>query len=133
MIRHIIDDATAAHFMLLASITALISAILMTIVYSPNLLSVINAAIVVGLAFGVYAKKSRACAIILLAGHLGVRFDMYQSTGSIYAAFGPVPVSIAWIYVLGILGTFILHADKKEASDTASDLSPEPTYNETSS
>jgi hypothetical protein len=138
MTNRMINDAIAAHFILLASASAIISATLATAVsffglYSLNPLSVLGAAIVLGLAFGVYTKKSRACAIILLAWHLGARFDMYQSTGSLYAAFGPVPVSIAWIYVLGVLGTVALHGKTKDASSTAADLTPEPTYNETSS
>jgi hypothetical protein len=77
MIRRIIDDTMAAHFILVETIAALISVTLTTTVsllgiYSLNPVSVIGAAIVLGLAFGVYTKKSRACAITLLAWHLGV-------------------------------------------------------------
>lgn len=134
MISRMIDDIMAAHFILVASITAIISVIFTTAVslfgtyYSFSPLSVIDAAILFGLVFGLYIKKSRTCAIILLACHLGTRFDMYQRTGSLYAAFGLVPISIAWIYLLGLLGTLALHADKKEPSSTASDLPLEPLY-----
>ena len=77
MTNRMINDAIAAHFILLASASAIISATLATAVsffglYSLNPLSVLGAAIVLGLAFGVYTKKSRACAITLLAWHLGV-------------------------------------------------------------
>ena len=138
MTSRMIDDAMAAHFILLASIAAIISGFFAITVnlfgtYTLNPLSVMDGAILFGLAFGVYTKKSRTCAIILLACHLGARFYMYQRTGSLYAAFGLVPISIAWIYFLGILGTLAVHANKKEPSSTASDLQPEPIYNETSS
>ena len=138
MTSRMIDDVMAAHFISIASIIAIISVLFTTTVslfgiYSLNPLSVIDGAILFALAFGLYTKKSRTCAIILLACHLGTRFDMYQRTGSLYAAFGLVPISIAWVYFLGLLGTVALHADKKEPSSTLSDLPPEPIYNETSS
>lgn len=138
MIRHIIDDAMAAHFILVATITALMSVIFTTAVsffgiYGFSPLNALGAVLLFGLAFGMYTKKSRACGILLFASHLVGRFDMYEQTGSFYAAFGPVPMSIAWIYFLGVLGTLAVQAKKKEARSLASDLSPEAMYNETSS
>lgn len=136
--RRMIDDVMAAHFILVATITALMTVILTMALsflgnYSLNPLGALGAVILFVLAFGMYAKKSRACAIILLACHLAGRLDMYEQTGSLNAAFGLVPMSIAWIYFLGVLGTLALNREKKEASKAMSDLAPEPVYNETAS
>lgn len=131
MTSRMIDNVMAAHFILVASITAVLTAFFAIAgsvlgAYSLNPLTMADAAILFGLGYGVYIKKSRTCAMILLACHLGVRLDMYQRTGSLYAAFGLVPMSIAWVYFLGILGTLAFHANKKELGSTASDSPVEP-------
>jgi len=121
MTSRMIDDVAATRFVLLASIAAVTSGVFAittslfgTHIFNP--LGVMDGVVLFGLAFGVYRKKSLAYAIILLVYHILARFYMYQLTGSHYAAFGPIPLSIAWVYFLGILGSLALHTKKKEAS-----------------
>jgi len=138
MINRIIDQVVASRFVLFAGVAAVITALSpITLhflgIYDLSPLNFVDTAILLSLAFGVYLKKSRTCAIILLVWHLGARVDMYERTGSYYGAFGPIAISIAWIYILGILGTLVLHTDKQKASSTVSDLPPEPLSHETRS
>jgi len=129
MTSPLIGNVVATRFVSLASAAAIvtgISSILVSLFGIHCPLNLLDSLILLGLASGVYLKKSRTCAIILLACHFGARFYMYQLTGSLYAAFGPVPISIAWIYAFGILGTLALCAKRNEGSATAPNLSANP-------
>ena len=126
MANRMVDEVAANRFILVASITAVIGGILTTAMsflgtFRFNVFNLIDAAILFGLAFGVY-RKSRTCAIILLVYHLGTRFDMYQRTGNLSAAFGLVAIGVTAIYFLAILGTFAFHAIRMEQSSTPASL-----------
>ena len=120
-----INDTLAKRFIFFAVITAVLTAMstipanLFGFISSINFMDTV---ILLSLAFGVYIKKSRACATILLVCHLGIRLDIYEHTDSLYAAFGPVPIGIAWIYILAILGTFALRANKTEPDGTFAEI-----------
>ena len=78
-------------------------------VYGFNVWSLLDAAAFFGLAYGVF-RKSRTCAIILFAYYLTDRVEMWRETHDVVKAFGWLPIMIAVIYFLGVLGTFINRA-----------------------
>jgi len=70
--------------------------------------SVVDVAIFLGLAYGVY-RRSRTAAIILFAYHLLNRVLMYRLTGELSPMLGVAPLTYALAFFLGIVGTFSHH------------------------
>src|SRR5262249_36602116 len=67
--------------------------------------SVIDIAIFLGLAYGVY-RKSRAASIVLFAYHSLNRVLLYRSTGDMGTLLGVASLTGALVFLMGILGTF---------------------------
>jgi serine/threonine-protein kinase len=75
--------------------------------------ALLDAAVVAGLAFGVF-RKSRTCAILLLAFFLLNKIVMWVDAGS--AAGLPMTLVFLWFYFQGIVGTFQFHHWKRTAN-----------------
>jgi hypothetical protein len=76
----------------------------------------VDAALVAGLAFGIY-KKSRACAIIILVYFVGSKIYLMIETGKPSGLL--VAAIFVYYYVKGVQGTFQYHKWRK-AQRTAS-------------
>lgn len=84
--------------------------------YGTNLLgfSVWNLSDVVlifGLTFGIY-KKSRTCAVVMLAYFLISKFIIISQTGSFNGSL--LAIVFIYYYVYGVIGTFAYHKHLKE-------------------
>ena len=92
-----------------AALSALLTLLLVAMGTIP-FLSLIDAAVLGTLAWGIY-RRSRICAILALSYHVLNRLFIYT-----HAAGAVPPVSIAGdlllfvLYVLGVVGTFLHHA-----------------------
>lgn len=78
--------------------------------------SVLDVAIFLALAYGVY-RRSRAAATVLFAYHLLNRFLIFRSTGDLSSVVGMAPLVYAAVFFLGILGTFSLHGEAVEGHE----------------
>jgi serine/threonine-protein kinase len=71
----------------------------------------IDVALILGLAFGIY-KKSRACAVIMLVYFIFAKIFLTVSTGTITGL--PMALVFIYFYWQGVAGTFAYHKWKKE-------------------
>jgi len=105
-------------FVLCAAVSAFIAGFLTLLIsftgmFGFNLFNLIDAAIFIGLGFGVL-KKSRSCAIILFIYHIFNKFDMWTRTQDLMISAGFFSVFFAVMYLMGIMGTFAHHKLIKE-------------------
>ena len=75
-------------------------------ILSFNAFSLIDVAVVVGLAFGIY-KKSRVCAVLMLINFLFAKFMLFQESGR--TSDIPLILVFVYYYYKGVLGTFSYH------------------------
>lgn len=116
-----ISRVVAKRFRLAASALAVYAAVItgVSIILGDDFVgwgSVIDVAIFLGLAYGVY-RGSLAAAIILFAYHLLNRVLMYRLAGELSPLLGVAPLTYAFVFFLGILGTFShrsLSAERRE-------------------
>ena len=72
-------------------------------------LNLIDAALLLGLAYGIY-RRSRACAVLVLVYHVGNRAFVYSHAQHVPAAIVAGDLVFGALFVLGIIGTFAHHA-----------------------
>ena len=114
MAERTLNEQVARRFIMVAWIAATLSAVVHFI--GALVLSVFNlfdVALFAGLGFGVY-RRSRTCAIILLVYHLGSRLYFYRTSGDPAIVFGLIPMAWTGAYILGVLGTFAIHANQAD-------------------
>jgi len=78
--------------------------------------SLIDVAVMAGLSFGVY-RKSRTCAILLLALFALNKILMWKESGSL--AGWPMALAFFACFIMGVQGTFQYHSWKKANSGEA--------------
>jgi hypothetical protein len=68
--------------------------------------SLLDVAMILGLAFGIY-KKSRVCAVLMLVYFVASKVFIVSQTGS----FSSIPVGLifTYLYLQAVLGTFTYH------------------------
>ena len=67
--------------------------------------------LIFGLTFGIY-KKSRTCAVVMLAYFLISKFIIISQTGSFNGSL--LAIVFIYYYVYGVIGTFAYHKHLKE-------------------
>ena len=75
--------------------------------------SLADCAVFLGLTYGVY-RKSRACAVLLLALYAAEKIFGWSTTGSLKGL--PVALVIMWFMAQGIVGTFQYHRLQRDDS-----------------
>jgi hypothetical protein len=78
-------------------------------------LNLIDAALMFGLAYGIY-RHSRTCSVLVLIYYLVNRVLVYT-----YAPFVPPAIAVgdlllATLFVFGVIGTFVHHARRRSAA-----------------
>ena len=66
-----------------------------------------------GLAFGVY-KNSRISAVLLFLLFIFNRFYSFEKSQDLSALFGSLSITVCFLLLLGIIGTFAYNEIKKE-------------------
>lgn len=74
--------------------------------------SVIDAALIAGLTFGIY-KKNRTCAVIMLIYYAGTKILQIVTTHAMSG--GILGVLFCYLFLMGAVGTFQYHQIKNEA------------------
>lgn len=110
---HASKTSVSEEYIMIALIMALISGVGTLIVslvgfQGVDARSLADAAIVFGLAFGLY-KKSRACAVVLLLYFLCNRYMLWINSHDINLILNITVILFTAGYVLGLIGTFRYH------------------------
>ena len=78
------------------------------------LLSLVDVGFLLALAYGIY-RRSRACAIMVLAYFLVSTALLFGQGAGTAPAFMGRTLLLAVLYVLGVIGTFVHHARRRPA------------------
>jgi hypothetical protein len=76
-----------------------------------NAWNLLDAALIFGLAFGIY-KKSRSCAVLMLIYFVASKIIIIADTGKFSSAF--FSIIFIYFYVQGVIGTFTYHKRLKQ-------------------
>lgn len=95
-----------------------------------NLLSFVDVAVILGLAFGVY-KKSRVCAVLLLIYYIAGQISVWLSVGN-FATF-PMTILFCYFYIQGVRGTvayhnFVIPEKVRNEEEKSADRTKHPVY-----
>ena len=80
-----------------------------------NHYNLVDAAILLALAYGVY-RRSRTCAVLALAYHILNRVMLYAGTRDVPPITMVITLVFAALYVLGVIGTFVHNARRRPAA-----------------
>ncbi len=75
-------------------------------------LNLVDAALLLGLAYGIY-RRSRVCAVLVFLYHVGNRAFIYSHANHVPPATLAGDLIFAVLYLLGIIGTFAHHAHRR--------------------
>ena len=125
----IIDDATAARFVKCGWIAAAFAGALTAVcsflrIYGLNGYNFLDAALLLGMAYGIY-RGSRVCAIIALAYDLLSQafLLMIHARGlNFIGLFSTIAFIV--LYTLGVIGTFAMHS--RRHSPISASVDPQP-------
>lgn len=79
-----------------------------------SIFNLLDAALVLGLTFGIY-KKSRTCAVVMLVYFLVGRIMLLMETGQVHGLFGAIV--FVYFYARGVQGTLAYHKLRKTTAD----------------
>lgn len=115
-----IDDTMAERMVACGWIAAAIAglatlAFSLTSSFGLNHYNLVDAAILLALAYGIY-RRSRTCAVLALAYHVLNRAMLYANAHEMPPATTVITLIFAALYVLGVIGTFVHHAHRRPAT-----------------
>jgi hypothetical protein len=109
----VIDDTMAERMVACgwigAAFVGLITVIFSLTGFGLTRLNLIDAALLLGLAYGIY-RRSRTCAVLVLAYHLVNRGLVYAHAPYVPPVIAAGDLLLASLFVLGVIGTFAHHA-----------------------
>jgi hypothetical protein len=121
-----VEDAHSRWFVRCGWIAALISGVttILVVIFGTNpegRLALIDAAIFLALAWGIY-RRSRVAAVLALIWWMFERIYIYKATGNPYLAFGIGPIIFTAAYVLAIVALLAAGSSASASNATRSRL-----------
>jgi serine/threonine-protein kinase len=123
-----IDDATAARFVKCGWIAAAFAGALTAIcaflrIYGLNGFNFVDAALLLGMAYGIY-RGSRVCAIIALIYDLLSQAFLLTHGRSLNFIGLFSTIAFVVLYTLGVVGTFAMHSRRRSPAANNADTQP---------